>query len=582
MSDTIIINYPTDEGLTINIDDNDDVIVNIIDEPNIIVNLCDDLGTTANNYDYLDNKPSINNVELVGNKTLDDLGIEPAKGADNNFVTDSEKAELHTHTNKSVLDTITSVLVSGWNAAATWVSTYGANILTHIADSSIHVTSTLLSTINNKVDKVEGKGLSTNDFTNEQKELLSQQSGVNTGDQDLSGLEPKRGADDFYITNAEKTQGALATGNAALDTVKKVADKAQYAPNENGTILYHTAKWFTPTGTISTNGTTATSTSSQFTSAMVGAKLVINVEERIITSYMSGTQVTVNSAYSQYYNEVSSNGWGVYNKAIEVGLIGARYISIYTPNSPTPVISIDTNGNFVSGSSYALYNRLQFNAGLKGGNIGNNPKIWLGDLSWITWVSGNVDVETYTKNAGIRHITDGIEIFDGNTAGVYRDLNLRNLNYYGTLNNASDERLKHDIRPVNDGLEKVCKLADCVRHFEFNNQDIYAKGQRTGFIAQLLKASGFEGHVSEREPANEEEGALFGWTYKDEEYEEVNSETQEAEIKTRRVVDVKGDMVLQVENNFSPYLYPAVAELKQQNDELRSELNLIKQKLGIS
>ena len=30
-------------------------------------------GTT--NYDELDNKPSINGVELVGNKTSDDLGI---------------------------------------------------------------------------------------------------------------------------------------------------------------------------------------------------------------------------------------------------------------------------------------------------------------------------------------------------------------------------------------------------------------------------------------------------------------------------------------------------------------------------
>ena len=98
----------------------------------------------------------------------------------------------------------------------------------------------------------------------------------------------------------------------------------------------------------------------------------------------------------------------------------------------------------------------------------------------------------------------------------------------------------------------------------------------------MLKASGFEGHVSEREPTNEEEGAIFGWTYKDEEYEEINAETQEVEVKTRRVVDVKGDMVLQVENNFSPYLYPAVAELKQQNDELRNELLLIKQKLGIA
>ena len=57
-------------------------------------------------------------------------------------------------------------------------------------------------------------------------------------------------------------------------------------------------------------------------------------------------------------------------------------------------------------------------------------------------------------------------------------------------------------------------------------------------------------------------------------------ETQEKEVKIRRVVDVKGDMVLQVENNFSPYLYPAIAELKRQNYELEKRLALLEQKLA--
>ena len=41
---------------------------------------------------------------------------------------------------------------------------------------------------NKKVDKVAGKGLSTNDFTNEDKANLDNQSGTNTGDQNLSAL----------------------------------------------------------------------------------------------------------------------------------------------------------------------------------------------------------------------------------------------------------------------------------------------------------------------------------------------------------------------------------------------------------
>lgn len=70
-----------------------------------------------------------------------------------------------------------------------------------------------LSQANNKVDKVAGKGLSTNDFTNTLKDKLDSTE---------------------IFTLAEKTQGALATGNAALDTVKKVAD---YVANLNHKLI---------------------------------------------------------------------------------------------------------------------------------------------------------------------------------------------------------------------------------------------------------------------------------------------------------------------------------------------------------
>ena len=47
--------------------------------------------------------------------------------------------------------------------------------------------------LSNLVEKETGKGLSTNDYTNEDKERLADTSGENTGDQDLSGLLPKSG-----------------------------------------------------------------------------------------------------------------------------------------------------------------------------------------------------------------------------------------------------------------------------------------------------------------------------------------------------------------------------------------------------
>lgn len=70
----------------------------------------------------------------------------------------------HTHDNKSVLDEITSNLISACN-----------NAVEHITDTTKHITNverTLWNTVADKVDKVNGKGLSTNDYTTAEKEKL--------------------------------------------------------------------------------------------------------------------------------------------------------------------------------------------------------------------------------------------------------------------------------------------------------------------------------------------------------------------------------------------------------------------------
>lgn len=88
---------------------------------NILANVNQRAGEgTVSNYNELDNKPKINNVTLVGNKTLEDLGIE-------NY-DDTEIIER--------LDSIDSDML-------------------------------------NKVDKELGKGLSTNDFTTDLKNKLN-------------------------------------------------------------------------------------------------------------------------------------------------------------------------------------------------------------------------------------------------------------------------------------------------------------------------------------------------------------------------------------------------------------------------
>jgi hypothetical protein len=115
-------------------------------------------GTT--DYNVLNNKPQINSVELSGNKTSSDLGLQPA----GNYATATE------------LDT--------------------------------------------KVDKVIGKGLSSNDYTTDEKTKLAAITGTNTGDQDLSGLQPKKDAS--LETDSKTIVGAI----NEVNSVAKGANKA--------------------------------------------------------------------------------------------------------------------------------------------------------------------------------------------------------------------------------------------------------------------------------------------------------------------------------------------------------------------
>ena len=71
----------------------------------------------------------------------------------------------HTHSNKSILDKITQALLDSWNAA-----------YNHISDAVKHITAaerTLWNTVGNKVDTISGKGLSSNDYTTEEKNKLA-------------------------------------------------------------------------------------------------------------------------------------------------------------------------------------------------------------------------------------------------------------------------------------------------------------------------------------------------------------------------------------------------------------------------
>lgn len=104
---------------------------------------------------------------------------------------DDVNSKKHTHGNKSVIDAITSALVSNWNSA-----------FSHISDVIKHITSderTLWNTVSNKVDKVTGKQLSTNDYTTAEKNKLS---GI---DANANRYVHPNDANTRHVTDAEKS-----------------------------------------------------------------------------------------------------------------------------------------------------------------------------------------------------------------------------------------------------------------------------------------------------------------------------------------------------------------------------------------
>jgi hypothetical protein len=164
-------------------------------------------------------------------------------------------------------------------------------------------------------------------------------------------------------------------------------------------------------------------------------------------------------------------------------------------------------------------------------------------------------------------------------------------NIAGTWTAISDKRMKENFRDVNDPIGKAIDLADCVKQYNFKEGVNTLTGLRTQYIAQDLISKGFAGHVTETDPQNEFQGNLLGWKYADEETtievpeeldEEGNILTEAStETITKRVVTQTGEALLQVENNFAPYAFPAIKALKELNDKLEVRLTELETKLAL-
>lgn len=75
----------------INLNDNDTLDLSINEPNNLSFDMLSEIiNIGTNNYNQLINKPSINDIELIGNKTLDNLGIQEKGNYANTRVTNLE------------------------------------------------------------------------------------------------------------------------------------------------------------------------------------------------------------------------------------------------------------------------------------------------------------------------------------------------------------------------------------------------------------------------------------------------------------------------------------------------------------
>ena len=155
--------------------------VEIIEHDELEVDMGDGSFVLDNDYKNIKNKPSINDVVLDGNKTLKELGIqatEEGKGLSTNDFTNTYKEKLDGLENyndteiKNSIDNLDKNKVD--KVEGKWLSTedFTTELKTKLEGLSNYDDTEIKDDLKNKVDKEEGKGLSTNDFDDTYKKKL--------------------------------------------------------------------------------------------------------------------------------------------------------------------------------------------------------------------------------------------------------------------------------------------------------------------------------------------------------------------------------------------------------------------------
>ena len=304
-------------------------------------------------------------------------------------------------------------------------------------------------------------------------------------------------------------------------------------------------------------------------SASIGRAKIFSLSDQAFFSHHAMATST-NFALRQYsngttyLNSEASRSVVISNGFSSAATFSGSAISLLKPTTITGgslIVDQETNTAFdglrtigtVSERSVNLYADDNAIARLDSGTIGT------GLLALNGSGGGNVLIGSLTNNG-----TDKLQVAGSasNTTGVWAI--------------SSDRRVKENIREVSDPLEKALALSDCVKQYNYIEEMDVEQNLRTQYIAQELIENGFSGHVSETVPKNEAVGELLGWEYGDKE-----SVDEDGNVTTERVTIRTGEALLQVENNFAPYAFPAIKALKELLDEANSRIELLETKLDL-
>ena len=132
--------------------------------------LADDIGNTLNltTADKSNLVAAINEVKQAADAkanaadlapvatsgSYSDLSDQPTIPSVPTATIQANAAARHEHSNKTVLDLISETVKATWDAASTWVTTNGTNVLSHLSDSIKHITTAERTAWNAKQDKL--------------------------------------------------------------------------------------------------------------------------------------------------------------------------------------------------------------------------------------------------------------------------------------------------------------------------------------------------------------------------------------------------------------------------------------------